>query len=107
MSNSENQHDIFSGNPTIFSDVAEPAARQYQLTSAVFGMAAKKRMIREQIERSPNAEHPLTRKLWIVFREKVEQVLKIRERSSCYLDLRAMHAPVDGEAAFPSTRASR
>ena len=40
MSNSKNQYDIFSGNPTIFSDVAEPAARQYQFTAAVFGLAA-------------------------------------------------------------------
>ena len=106
MSNSKNQHDIFSVNPTIFSDVAEPAARQYQLTSAVFGLAAKQRMIREQIERSPNAEHPLTCKPWVVVREEVEQALEIRERSSRYLDARHVRAR-GRRAVFPSTRASR
>ena len=29
MSNRKNQHDIFGGNPTIFCNVAEAAARQY------------------------------------------------------------------------------
>jgi hypothetical protein len=47
MSNRKNQHDIFGGNPTIFRDVAEPAARQYQLTPPVFGLAAQQRMIRK------------------------------------------------------------
>ena len=72
MSNRKNQHDIFGGNPTIFRDVTEPAARQYQLTPAVFGLATQQRMIREKLESSPNAEHPLTRKLWVVVRKKVE-----------------------------------
>jgi hypothetical protein len=47
MSNRKNQHDIFGGDPTIFRNVAEPAARQYQLTPTVFGLAAQQRMIRE------------------------------------------------------------
>jgi hypothetical protein len=47
MSNRENQHDIFGGDPTVFRDVAKPATRQYQLTPAVFGLAAQQRMIRE------------------------------------------------------------
>lgn len=72
MSNRENQHDIFGGDPTVFRDVAKPATRQYQLTPAVFGLAAQQRMIREQFESSPNAEHPLTRKFWVVVRKEVE-----------------------------------
>jgi len=68
MSSRENQHDIFGGHPTIFRNVTEPASQQYQFTPAVFGLPAQQRMIREQLESSTNAEHPLTRDLWVVVR---------------------------------------
>jgi hypothetical protein len=73
MSNRQNQHDIFgSSSPSIFRDVTKPAARQYQLMPAVFCLAAQQWMIREKLESSPNAKHPLTRKLWVVVRKGVE-----------------------------------
>lgn len=106
MSHCENQHDIVGRHPAIFRHVAELTARQYQFPAPVFSLAAQQRMIRKDLEGSPNAEHPLAREFWVVVCKKIEEPLEIGERSSGYLDVR--HARARGRRTpFPAARASR
>ena len=106
MSNGENQNGIFVWYPPIFGHVAEPAAREYQLQATVLGFPAEQRMVGQQLERSPDADQPLTCELRVVFCEEIEKSLEIGERTSRYLDAR--HARARGRRAdFPDIRASR
>src|SRR5580704_10125007 len=81
-SNGKDQHRILGWQPAIFGYVAKLAARQDQLPAPVLRFAAQQRMVCKQLEGSPNAAQPLTRKLRIVVCEKIEKPLEIGERSS-------------------------
>jgi len=103
VSNSQDQDDIFGGQPAVLGNVAVATAREDKFPPALLGLTTQQRVIRQQFERAAHANHLLSGSRRILFGDEIEEALQIRQRAFAYFDAR--HARPLGRRAFvPATR---
>jgi len=106
MPDRQDQHDILGGQPTVFCDVAIPAARQYEFAPPFLRHATQQWMIRENLECGPQARNQGYRLPGINIGDEVEQSLQVTQRPNAYFDAR--HERARGRRGLlPATLAAR
>ena len=106
MPDRQDQHDVLVRQPAILRDVTVLAARQHELSPAIFGHPTQQRVVCENLKCCSYARKLRQRPVRINLRNDIEQALQVAERTDGYVDAR--HERARGRRGFlPPSLAAR